>query len=235
MLQWLEKHRVGFALSVLSMVALIGMFVTSGEKVFGPIRGTNIEPLLLALGWTNTIAFNLCLGYLTSVFFWLLVVHVPERQRRKLLRESLSRRYADFKHNTIQICSWAGNLQLSTMDVDELTEKSKFKDYFHRQRWYDVANGLEANQDYVDGLLLEMQLLADELTYILNNVVIQDVEVHGLFKQLTERVYRMKYDPNYTADPVKYICQFLWELHANWSFVVGYMPNDPVTDKIARV
>jgi hypothetical protein len=235
MQKWFEKRRVGFTLSVLSVVALFGMFATSGEKVIGALQGTAIEPIVIALGWTNTIAFNLCLGFLTSVFFWLLVVYFPERQRRKLLRESLSRRYEDFKHNTIQICSWAANLQLTVQEVDELTEKSKFKEYFKGQRWYDVANGLQDNQSYMDCLLLEMQMLADEVTYILNNVVIQDAEVHSLFKRLTEQIHRMKYDSNYTSDPAKYICQFLWAIHTNWSFVTGYLSTDPISENIAEI
>lgn len=235
MRKWLKKHRVGFTLAVLSAVALFGMCATSGEKVIEALHGTAVEPILLALGWTNSIAFNICLGFLTSAFFWFLVVYLPERQRRRLLRESLLRRYEDFKHNTIQICSWAANLHLTTQEVDDLTDKSKFKEYFKGQRWYDVSNGLQDNRDYMDCVLLEMQMLADEVTYILNNVAIQDAEVHGLFKRLTERIHRIKYDPNYTSDPAKYTCQFLWALHANWSFVTGYLATDPISENIAEI
>ena len=228
----LRKHRVGISLSLLSIVALIGMFVFSGEKVMPLLRNTSVEPMLLAMSTPNSIAFNLCIGFLTSVFFWWLVVYLPEQQRRRLLRQSLARQYEDFKHKTIQICVWAAGLSLSSNQIDELTEPTAFKEVFGGQRWYDVANGLQDNKSYLDGILMEMEILAQEVTYILNNVVIQDDDAHGLFKRLTEQIFRMRYDAVYTADPAKYICQFLWSIHTNWSFVSGYMPTDPIDQRI---
>lgn len=230
--QELQKHRAGVLLWVLSVASLIGMFVFSGEKVVPFLRDTPVELMLLAMGVPNAIAFNLCIGFLTSVFFWWLVVYTPEQKRRKLLRESLARRYRDFKHNTIQICVWAAGLSLTTQEVDALTDKATFKALFAGQRWYDVANGLEENKQHVDGLRVEMEMLAQDVTYTLNNVVIQDDDVHGLFKRLAEQIFRMRYDSMYTDDAVKYLCQFLWSIHANWSFVSGNMPNDPIDERI---
>lgn len=234
-MRWLKKHRLGFAMTLLTVIAVIGMFAFSGEKIISPLQGTLVEPILLAMGWTNTIAFNLCVGFLISVFFWWLVVYLPERQRRELLRTSLARRYADFRHNTIQICSWAAKLGLTTQEIEDLMDKTKFREYFKDDdRWYDVVNGLQDEKAYITCMHVEMELFAQELTYTLNNVVVQDDKVHSLFKNLAEQIYRMKYDPNYTSDPAKYISQFLWAMHANWSVIEGYMPNDPIELRIKQ-
>jgi hypothetical protein len=87
-------HRyLNTTLAVLAAFAVVVMFATSGEAVVFFLRGTALERPLLVLGQTNTIAFNLAVGYLVSAIFWLLVVYVPESTRRKVLRENLSRRY----------------------------------------------------------------------------------------------------------------------------------------------
>lgn len=226
-----RKHRVGVLLSGLSVVAFIGAFAFSGERVAPILRGTVVEPMLLALGVPNSIAFNLCIGYLTSVFFWWLVVYLPEQKRRKLLRDSLARRYADFKRNTIQICVWAAGLSLSTNEIDMLTDPVVFKKYFD-QKWNDVANGLQGNALRLEEIHAEMEMLAQEVSYILNNLVIQEDAVHGLLKRLNEQLFRLRHDSKHTDDSVKYICQFLWSVLANWSFVTGYTSDDPIEQRI---
>ena len=74
----------------LSAVAIVVMFVSSGEAVIPVLRGTSLESILLAYGKANSIAFNLSVGYLVSVLFWLLVVLLPECARRRLLQDNLS-------------------------------------------------------------------------------------------------------------------------------------------------
>jgi len=78
------------AILTLAAIAAVVMFVSSGEAVIQPLRGTSMEPVLLAFGKPNSIAFNLSVGYLVSVMFWLLVVFLPERTRRHLLRGNLA-------------------------------------------------------------------------------------------------------------------------------------------------
>lgn len=94
--------RIELVLTSLTPVSLIGMVATSGEPVLKPLRGTQIEPILLAMGWSNTIVFNLCVGYLVSLFFWFLVVFSPEKQRRSLLKRHLRGRYQAFKEEVVQ-------------------------------------------------------------------------------------------------------------------------------------
>ena len=223
------------AFLVLALVAVFGTFSGSTEPVVGFLRGTSIEPYLLALHNGNSIVFNLSVGYLVSLFFWLLVVYLPERSRRLILRDNLSRRYQDFRESTIQILLWAS---IGTHDSElpkELCDHRKFREFFDengKEHWYAALNGLQGNQDRVDELLLELELFASEVSYVLNNVNIQDPKVHSFFKRLSENIYRLKNSTVYSYDQVKYLGNFLWGIHARWSLIDGQLEDDIIQEMI---
>ncbi len=169
------------------------------------------------------------------MIFWVLVVYLPDRSRRRLLRDNLSRRYQAFKEDTIQTLLWAS---IGTHDSDlpkALCDHKKFREFFdanNKKQWYAALNGLQGNPDRVKDLLLEMELLANEVSYVLNNANINDPEVHSFFKRLCEHIYRLKNDTVYSYDQVKYLGAFLWSIHARWSMIEGQLERDLVEDMI---
>lgn len=223
------------AFLVLALVAVFGTFSGSTEPVVGFLHGTSIEPYLHVLHNGNSIVFNLSVGYLVTLFFWLLVVYLPERSRRLLLRDNLSRRYQDFRESTIQILLWAS---IGTHNSDlpkELCDHRKFREFFDengKELRYAALNELQGNKDRVDELLLELELFASEVSYVLNNVNIQDPKVHSFFKRLSENIYRLKSSTVYSYDQVKYLGNFLWEIHARWSRIDGQLEDDIIQEMI---
>lgn len=223
------------AFLVLALAAVFGTFSGSAEPVVGFLRGTTIEPYLLALHNGNSIVFNLSVGYLVSLFFWLLVVYLPERSRRLILRDNLRRRYQDFRESTIQILLWASIGAHDSELPKELCDHQKFREFFDgndKEHWYAALNGLQGNKDRVDELLLELQLFASEVSYVLNSVNIQDPKVHSFFKLLSENIYRLKNSTVYSYDQVKYLGNFLWEIHARWSLINGQLEDDIIQEMI---
>lgn len=219
----------------LALVALLGTFSGSNEPVVGFLRGTSVESSLLALHSGNSIVFNLSVGYLVSFFFWLLVVYFPERSRRLVLRDNLSRRYQDFRESTIQILLWASIGAHDSRLPKELCDHRKFREFFdenEKKLWYAALNGLQNNKDRVDEMLLELELFADEISYVLNNVNIQDQKVHSFFKQLSENIYRLKNSTVYSYDQVKYLGGFIWGIHARWSIIDGQREEDVIQGMI---
>ncbi|MES2192185.1 MAG: hypothetical protein V4454_18860 [Pseudomonadota bacterium] len=223
-------------MALLSLAAIIGMFSFSGEHVFPLLRGSAVEPLLLKLGVPNAIGFNLCIGFITSVFFWWLVVHVPEVQRRNMLRKNLGRRYRDFRYNTIQMLIWSSGATSTSRDqVDLLLDKEKFKDFFRGEKWDEVANGLQRDKSRLRSVMVEFEILAHEISYTLNNVVVQDAHVHTMFRVLSENIFRLRNDRVDTYEHVKSISQFLWSVLAGWSFVTGYTNEDPIEQMLELI
>lgn len=216
-------------------LAVFGTFWGSAEPVVWFLRGTSIEPYLLAPHNGNSIVFNLSVGYLVSLFFWLLVVYFPDRTRRLILRDNLSRRYQDFRESTIQVLLWASVGAHDSQLPKMLCDHRKFKEFFdenNKEHWYAALKGLQGNKDRVDELLLELELFASEVSYALNNVNIQDPKVHTFFKRLSENIYRLKNSTIYSYDQVKYLGNFLWTIHARWSIIDGQLENDVIQDMI---
>lgn len=223
---------------VLVPLAIFGTFSGSTESVVGFLRCTSIEPYLLALHNGNSIVFNLSVGYLVSLFFWSLVVYFPERTRRLILRDNLSRRYQDFRESTIQILLWASIGAHDSQLPKELCDHRKFREFFDengKEHWYAALNGLQGTKERVDELLLELELFAGEVSYVLNSVNIQDPRVHSFFKRLSENIYRLKNSTVYSCDQVKYLGNFIWIIHARWSSIDGQLENDVIQDMIDAI
>ena len=215
------------------------MFSASGEPVISGLKGTLFDAPLVALGWTNTIVFNLSLGYLVTVFFWLLVVCLPEKSRRTLLRENLSRRYQDFKEEVIQSMLWASiGMHDSTLPKELADDHLRFKAFFDeddQRLWYAALNGMQGSEERMRELSLALQMLSDEVAYVLNNVPVQDPSVHRFFKALNENVYRLNHSGADPYDQVKHVGGFLWGILARWSFVDGQRDTDIVQEMIGRL
>jgi len=223
------------ALLLLTLIAVFGMFAGSNEPVVGFLRGTVLEPSLHALHIGNSIIFDLSVGYLVSTFIWLLVVYFPERRRKHILRENLSRRYQNFKEDTIQILLWCAIGTHDSQLPKELCDHRKFREFFDenkKERWYAALNGLQESKDRINDLLLELELLSSEVSYVLNNLSIQDPKVHAFFKRLNEHIYRLKNASVYSYDQVKYLGNFLWGIHAWWSIIDGEREEDVIQEMI---
>jgi len=223
---------------VLAVIAVVVMFVSSGEPVVFFLRGTPAERLLIALGHANVIAFNLAIGYLMSAFFWLLVVYLPERNRSRVIKENLSRRYQDFKESVLQILLWNCTTIDNCVAPAELCDHNKFKEYFeknNRRRWYKAMNGLEGNAEHMGELLMELEIFASEIAYVLNNTNIQDARVYRSFKILKENIYRFNHSPFYTSEQVKLVGRFLWGVLARWDFFDGQHEDDIIQTIIDKI
>ena len=240
MSEWviIKRNLMRMAMPVLTALAIFGTLAGSNEPVIGMLQDTWIADISRKLHIGNTILFNLSVGFLVSLFFWFLVVRVPELRKRAILKRNLTRQYQYFKEDVIQILLFAAASTYDSELVKKLTDYREFKRYFSENqnaKWYDALNGLQSDTDYLNDLLVEVELLADEISYVLNNIAIDDEEVHFFFKRLSTHVYRLKNASIYTSDHAKYLGNFVWELLARWSMVDGQRKEDIVQDMIDKI
>ena len=94
----IRKYWTQIIIFLLIPLAIIGMFSGSGWPVIAPLRGTVVEPVLYRLHG-NQIIFSLSVGWLVSLYTWFLVVVVPERRRRRVLRNRLRKYYEHFRRD----------------------------------------------------------------------------------------------------------------------------------------
>lgn len=224
-----------YALLLTAVFAMFGLFSGSNEQVIPLLQGTPVEPYLLALHNGNSIVFNMSVGFLASTFFWLIVVYYPERKRRTLLRDNLSRQYQSFKESTIQVLLWSAVGTHDSELPNKLCDHLKFKEFFNKnnkENWYAALNDLQSNQARMHDILFELEMLASEISYVLNNVNVQNDRVHSFFKALNENIYRLKASSVYSYDQVKYVGNFLWAIHARWSIIDGQRNDDVIQNMI---
>ncbi|MGH8564965.1 MAG: hypothetical protein ACREXW_13130 [Gammaproteobacteria bacterium] len=79
-----------------------------------------------------------------------------------------------------------------------------------------------------------LEVLREELLYVLNTIDVHDEEVFAFLKRLAQIIYRMR-DIETEYDDIKQIGGFLWELFAGWSVIDGYRDKDIVQSMIERI
>lgn len=230
--------KIAFFVSI--ALAVYGTFSGSNEPIVSIFRDTQVEKLAVWLHHRNEIVFALSVGFLTGVFVWSLLAWLPEQKKREIIRMNLHRKYREFKHANMQTLIHAAGQSADSDTIDSLCiDHDKFREVFvsnNKSVWYDAMNGIaDETKPYLDDILVEYQILADEFSYASNNILIQDDEVHSFLRRILEIVYRLR---NYNSDRYnleKIVGQYLYEIFARWSFIDGQRETDLVEDMIDRI
>lgn len=223
---------------VLSVASIFLALKTSNEPVLVIFRNTQVESFFQKFSTGNSIIYDLSIGFLVSVTFYLLVVWLPDRQRKNLIKRNFEVQYRYFKEDTIGILLSAFLNSYDSGLPRKLSKQSEFRKYFKEavteshDRWHSVLHGLD--ERLIKDLLVELEILMNEVAFVLNNVKIDDRNVFSFFKRLSQAVYKLKnHTPEY--EDVKELSKFLWELFAGWSRVEGYRENDIVEVMIRKI
>ncbi|HDY90322.1 MAG TPA: hypothetical protein ENH82_19655 [bacterium] len=232
-----SNRTINIALAVITAIAILGMFSGSNEPIIDFLKGTKAEGILYSLHTGNEIIFSLSGGFLVSLFLWFLVVKLPASRKRKILKNNLAKQYQHFREDTVAIllcASGSYNYELQ----QRLCDYQEFKRYFNennKSEWYAVLNGLQGNKGHLNDLLVEIELLANEIHYILNNIDIDDDKVHSFLKNLSTHLYRLKNTSVYTDENVRPLGNFVWEIFAQWSLIDGQRKEDIVQKMIDQI
>lgn len=234
----LKGVRSKHVLFLLAAVSVLGTFSGSSEPVIPFLRGTSIEPLLYAFHNGNAIGLNLSIGYLVSLMFWYLIVYLPEKNVRRILRSNLAAQYQNFKVSAIQQLLWASvgihDSNLPT-ELSRLEEFNKFFNGENKQRWYDVLNHLQEHPEKLSDLLFELQQLSEEVGYVLTKVNFDNADLHAFLRRLSGHAYRLRGLSVYSYDQVNYVAQSFWEILTGWSFIDGYRKEDIIQKMIEKI
>jgi len=225
-------------LFVLFFLSIIFIFKSSNENILSIFKETWVEYFFILFPYGNSIIFNISMGIFVSIFFYFIVVWFPDRRKKKLLKNNLSKHYLYFKDNCLQIFCHAMNEECDTSLMSKLMIQSKFKIFFKtkisnsEERWDSVLNGLDNQLLYE--LLSELELLKNEIEFINNNITIDDEDVFVFMKNLSINIYRLR-DINLENDDIKVLSRFLWQLFSGWNFIDGYKKDDIVQVMISKI
>ncbi len=227
-----------YILTSLFALSLIGIISSSDDPVSGSIRNLSAPSSGSALIAGNSLIFDASIGVFTSIFFWFLLVFIPERKKRKILRNNLDIRYRQFKEEINRILLSAIGASYEYDLPSRLCSHSEFRSFYNsneKANWYAALNGLQSNENLMRDIVVEMDLLLDEVSHAINNVYISDDKVFAFFKNFSGNVYRLRNSSVYSDDNVKYIGQFIWSTLARWSIVDGQRKEDIIEKMINQI
>ncbi|UPR26549.1 hypothetical protein ITG08_07550 [Vibrio cyclitrophicus] len=219
-------------LLLLSFLCLLLVLKSSEEKLLLDSAGFLFQQFKLG----NEIVFNLSCGMLISIWFYFLVVWLPEKKNKKRVKSHFISQYAEFKRHLIMHIIGACREPYSADLIDNLMVPQTFKVYFKekvtidQERWHVFLNNIDKNL-LVD-ILNEFEAFKDATSYLLGSVEVDDDEVFSFLHKINTISITLK-GVSVEGDSLRQLSRLLWEMLAGFSWVDGYREYD-YFDKMFR-
>jgi hypothetical protein len=190
-----------------------------------------------AKAW-NKIFYDLAAGALVSLIFYILIVRVPDYQRRLRYKKSFSNQYRIFREDCIVVMLMVADGTFAWGEHRELLDQAKFRTYFDawvttsQSRWHRFLNNLDEYN--LNELTKHMEIFRREITFVLNNVDIPSDAPFEFLKRLSTAIYAMR-DKTLGYDDVKSLDGFLWSIFAGFDNVTGYHKRDVIQQMIDAI
>jgi hypothetical protein len=184
------------------------------------------------------IAYDLGIGSIVSLFFYWLVVRLPENAKRRRIRSSFEEHFREFKEDAIATMLMVTDNTFEWGFHRELVDQKKFRDYFKQEvapgedRWDSLHNKM--TDYYLDELLTHLEILRDEILFVMTAIEIDDKKVLEFLKRLSATIVKMRKTTG-GYDSMKGFGNFMWEVFAGWSMVDGYQKRDFFEDMIQAI
>jgi hypothetical protein len=173
--------------------------------------------------------YDLAAGALISILFYVLMVEIPDNQRRRRYQKSLTGQYRHFRRDCIALILGVSDGSYDSSLPEQLNDQRMFRSYFKARvtpdqvRWDRFSNNLD---DYhLRALVKRIEAFRDEITFILNNVDVPPDEPFEFLKLLSAAIYCV-HEATPENDDIKQFSIFLWELLAGFNFKTGHAEND---------
>lgn len=212
-------------LLVLSFLCLFLVLKSSKERLLFESAGLFFQQFKLG----NEIVFNLSCGMLISIWFYFLVVWIPEKKKKKRIKSHFISQYTEFKRNLIMHIVGACREPYKADLLGNLMEPQAFKDYFKekitadQERWHVFLNNLD--KDLLADILNEFEAFKEATSYLLSNVQVDDDEVFSFLHRINTISITLK-GVSVEDDSMKRLSQLLWDILAGFSWVDGYRDYD---------
>lgn len=163
-----------------------------------------------------------------------------EARRKEVLRAHLCAQYHEWRSDLVAACLRGASDGYSTsLELEEeLVDFQRFREYFagdNLQRWYDVLNGLQSNEQFLEDILVVSDLFTQQVNYALGTIQTEDTEALAILTRVAQRPYLLKNLDVYSADPVKYIGQYVFEVLGMYSVINGNLKEDFIEAAIRRL
>ena len=184
-------------------------------------------------------------GVLASFLLFCLISYLPDRRRRSSLRLSCQRMYRSTKEEILwdvlhgSVNGGRSDIELSSQTVKALLHPEEFRKCFDGGReadegFYAFTNYVMRNEDAFRSIIFKFKLVARQLEFLLNNLVIEDQNCLDTLKRLEQ--WLLSLDELHAGyDEVKRLDDAILAIFTGWSTIEGYRGYDPVERAIARI
>jgi hypothetical protein len=175
------------------------------------------------------IAYDLSIGSIISLFFYWLVVRLPENVKRRRIRNSFARHFRQFKEDAIGTMLMVTDGTYLYGFQQELIDQKKFRDYFQQEvapgedRWDLLHNKMT---DYaLNELLTQLEVLRAEIMFTMSAVDIDDEKVLEFMKRFSAAIVKMR-QTTLDYDSMKSFGNFMYEIFGGFNLASGYQTRD---------
>lgn len=197
---------------------------------------------------------SLSSGYLVSWIFYIVVVYIPEKRRRNLIKKNLKESFYIFKEEVINQFLFAlyGCLDASTIKDHNLLDIHSFNKFFdykvkkncpksederlsdgewlsdHSSRWYALLNKIKP--EHFKEIKKEIEIFNKTLISSAQSVNVTNSFIFSVIINLSRELYRLKHlEPeNNHYDDEKSFMRSISEMFSGWDFIEGQKSYDPI-------
>lgn len=212
-------------LLVLSFLCLFLVLKSSEERLLFKSVGFFFQQFRLG----NEIVFNLSCGMLISIWFYFLVVWLPEKKNKKRIKSHFISQYTEFKRHLIMHIVDSFREPYKADLLSNLMDPQVFKDYFKEKvtadqnRWHVFLNNLD--KDLLADILNEFEAFKEDTSYLLGNVQVDDDEVFAFLHRINTISVTLK-GVSVEDDSLKRLTRLLWQMLAGFSWADGYRDDN---------
>lgn len=227
--------RFWFAANILALLLLLVVH-------FG--FNTNLRALWW---WADVFAVGVSIltGGVISFLFYFLVVVIPERRKKSIIKSNLRRLYRDIKRDILWQVVFAsikgGRADLSTSvdEIDKLMDIENFKAAFAPGReadegFYAFENQMSNETNEFREIVLNLKMLSKQIEFILHNYSMDDQKTFDFFKRLELLLMKLQ-STGAGYDESKPLCRFIWDMFTGFSWIEGYRGFDPIERMIEGI
>lgn len=188
---------------VITVVMAIALYFTiAGADVPLPSRlqGTFLEGPLYALHIGNPILFNLGSGLFITLVFWFLVVELPERKTRAMVRDGLRVAYIQCRTDLATVLLDAAAPHEFTAARAAVTTSEGFVEFFaevvdpahSKSRWHNAKAALVKNDFYIRRIHAALDVLANEISYAMVRATPRSRECHDELRDFVADLFEIR-------------------------------------------
>ena len=191
------------------------------------------------------VASNVLTGGVVSFLFYVLVVAVPERRKKRIIKTNITKVYRTIKEDILwevvsaSIKGGRDDLALDPDTIANLMTISGFKAAFDGGReanegFYAFANQMNSPTFEFQAIVLDLGILSKQIDFLLHNYSFDDQELFNFFKRLETFLVRLEHS-SAGYDESKELCGFIREIFAGFNFFEGKRDHDIIERMIASI